>query len=181
MRFDQNFASVNENVSVPTPKANGRIDLITSAPTLNITAYQRTDVNNENFYKEATYGQLSVTPLGRLFFSEENIEALHQGIRYRVYVETDKQYVIGRQSDAELKIVMRSTFLQYARHDPSNIVEQVRELNARVLAWIVPEVMSNLLQYQNYIRDASTLPIPLEHAELSTQKGTKILEQKSFM
>jgi len=181
MRYEQNYASIDDSDTVYTPKANGRIDLLSSAPPLNIPAYQRTSVDNSTFAKEATFGQISNTPLSQLFFSEQNIEALHQGIRYRIYKESDGKYVIGKQSDADLKIVMRSIFLQYARHMPTDILGQVRELNARVLEWIVPEVMSNMLQYQHYIRDASTLPVPLEHAQLSTQKGTKILEQKSFM
>lgn len=160
---------------------NGRIDLISPAPLLDIPAYQRTNIDNRTFSSEATVGQVQSTPLSDLFFCADNINILQDGIRYRVWVETDKKYVIGRQSDTELKIVMRSIFYQYAQHKSNDLVGQVRDLNSKVLEWVVPEVVSNLKQYEVYRRDASTLPVPLEHAQLSTSKGTRVLEQKTFM
>ena len=56
----------------------------------------------------------------------------------------------------------------------------MRDLNRRVLEWVVPEVLSNLKQHLTYIRDASTMPMPLEHGQLMTAKGTRTLEMKSF-
>lgn len=160
---------------------NGRIDLLSPAPLLDIPAYQSKNIDNRTFGSEATVGQLQRSPLSDMFFCAENINALQDGIRYRVWVETDKKYVIGRQSDTELKVVMRSIFYQHAMHKPNGLLEQVRDLNAKVLEWVVPEVISNLKQYEVYRRDASTLPVPMERAQLSTQKGTKVLEQKTFM
>lgn len=160
---------------------NGRIDLLSAAPLLDIPAYQQKSIDNRSFCGEATVGQLQRNPLSDLFFSAENINALQDGIRYRVWMETDKKYVIGRQSDTELKIVMRSIYYQHAMHKPSDLVSQVRDLNAMVLDWVVPEVVSNLKQFEVYRKDASTLPMPMERAQLSTQKGTKVLEQKRFM
>lgn len=161
--------------------ANGRIDLMSELPKFNIPAYQQKSVSNENYEKEATYGQIIPNELSTLFFSIENIEALHQGIRYRIYVETNGRHVIGRQSDQELKIIMRSIYLQYSRNTNQDCIGQVRELNAKVLEWAVPEILSNLKQYEVYKQDASTLPMPLEHPPLMTTKGTKFLEQKKWM
>lgn len=76
---------------------------------------------------------------------------------------------------------MRSIYLQYSRNLPTNVVEQVRELNGRVLEWTVNEVLSNLKQYEVYRKDASTLPMPMEYGPLVTQKGTKTLETKMFV
>lgn len=160
---------------------NGRIDLLSPAPLLDIPAYQRTNVDNRTFSSEATVGQVQKTPLSDLYFCADNINILQDAIRYRVWVETDQKYVIGRQSDTELKIVMRSIFYQHAMHKASDVVGQVRELNTKVLEWVVPEVVSNLKQYEVYRKDASTLPVPMERAQLSTAKGTRILEQKTFM
>lgn len=160
---------------------NGRIDLISAAPLLDIPAYQRTNMDNRSFCGEATTGQIQKTTLSDLFFSVDNINALQEGIRYRIWVETDKKYVIGRQSDTELKVIMRSIFYQFAKHQSQDLVGQVRELNAKVLEWVVPEVLSNLKQYEIYRKDASSLPVPMERAALETTKGTKVLEQKTFM
>jgi hypothetical protein len=161
--------------------ANGRIDLVSPLPAFNIPAYQQKSVSNQNYVNEATHGRIQPTEVSMLFFSEKNIEALHEGIRYRIYVETNGRHVLGRQSDQELKIIMRSIYLQYSVNRTSNCVEQVRELNGKVLEWAVPEVLSNLKQYEVYRQDASTMPMPLEHAPLMTTKGTKVLEQKKWM
>lgn len=178
MSYSGNFAPANS--SQPISNLNGRIDLVSAIPTLQIPQFQ-TKVDNTNFAKEAMGGQFTSTKLSDVFFSVCNINALQEGIRYRIYVETNGKHIIGRQSDNELKIVMRSIYLQNAKNDSRPVVEQVRELNALVLQWAVPEVLSNLLQYEVYRRDASSLPVPLERAQLATSKGTKTLEIKSFM
>lgn len=161
--------------------ANGRIDLLSALPTFDIPSYQQKSVRNENYESEATYGQIIPNEISKLFFSVENIEALHQGLRYKVYVETNGKHIIGRQSDQELKIIMRSIYLQYSKNNNQDCIGQVRELNAKVLEWAVPEVVSNLKQYEVYKKDASTMPLPMEHAPLMTTKGTKYLEQKKWM
>jgi hypothetical protein len=179
-----NFAPIIGSSS-PAPNrtpANGRIDLLSQMPEFNIPAYQlKSAVSNTNYANEATYGNIMPNEVSKLFFSEENINALQAGIRYRVYVETNGRFTIGRQSDQELKIVMRSIYLQYSVNRPTNCVEQVRDLNAKVLNWTVPEVLSNLKQYDVYRQDASTMPIPMEYGSFMTMKGSRTLEQKKWM
>jgi Family of unknown function (DUF5761) len=176
------FASANSPSSYKFGTApNGRIDLLSELPELDIPDYQRTSVNNTNYASEATYGNILPNEVSRLFFSEQNIDALQTGIRYRVYVETNGRHTIGRQSDQELKIIMRSIYLQYSVNLPSNCLSQVRDLNEKVLNWAVPEVLSNLKQYDVYKQDASTMPIPMEYGSLQTMKGTRVLEIKKWM
>jgi hypothetical protein len=182
-RINQNFADVENSIMsmVQGSTLNGKVDLLSAMPSFNIPSYQQQSVNNKNYAKEAVSGMITLTPVSDLYFSEKNIEALQQGIRYRVYVETSGKYVIGRQSDQELKVVMRSMYFQYGVNTAGNTVGQVRVLNGKVLDWVVPEVMSNILQYATYRRDASTLPMPIDRAPLVSSKGTKVLEIKSFM
>lgn len=159
---------------------NGRIDISSPLPEFNIPNYQQTSVSNAGFNKEAVSG-LRTNAVSELFFSETNIDALQQGIRYRVYVETNGKFVIGRQSDQELKIVMRSIYLQHVKNSSEDCVEQVRKLNVKVLEWAVPEVLSNVKQFDVYRTDASTMPMPIDHAPLMTTKGSKVLEIKKWM
>jgi hypothetical protein len=181
MNRSQNFASIeNESAYSSGALLNGRIDLISKMPTFNIPEYQKKPSNNDNYKNEALY-QLTNTEVSNLFFSSININALQDGIRYRIYNETNGKFVIGKQSEQELKVVMRSIYLQYANNDNGNCVEEVKRLNALVLNWTVPEVLSNLLQHQTYRKDASTLPIPLELPELLTKKGSRQGEFVSFM
>ena len=182
-RLTQNFSTINDNslITFQGQEMNGRVDILSDMPELDIPEYQRKNIDNKTYTTEAIYGQITSTQLSDLFFSEMNIEALQQGIRYRIFVETNGKYTIGRQSDQELKIVMRSIYFQYAKNLSTDCVSQVQELNSRVLNWCVPEIKSNLLQYETYRKDASTLPMPLDRSPMVSTKGTKVLELRSFM
>ena len=179
MQSINNFAEVQPMQSGQS--LNGRINILTKASSLQIPDFQRKEVDNKTFYAEALVGGFTPTPVSNLFFSTNNIDVLQDGIRYSIYKRTNGEYVIGRQSDHDLKIVMRSIYLQYGRNLPNDIVGQVKELNGRVLEWTVNEVLSNLKQYQVYRKDASTLPMPMEYGSFVTQKGTKTLETKMFV
>lgn len=160
---------------------NGRINILTETSKLKIPDYQRTKVNNEKFYAEAMIGSIKPNEVSNLFFSCNNIDVLQDGIRYLIYKRTGGKHIIGRQSDHDLKIVMRSIYLQYGKNLPNNIISQVKELNGMVLDWTVEEVLSNLKQYDKYREDTSKLPMPLSYGPLETQKGSKTLETKMFV
>jgi hypothetical protein len=113
-----------------------------------------------------------------LYFSQKNVDVLQQGIRYSIYNKTDK--VIHTQSERELMVIMRSLYLQYSKNLPSNIVAQVKELNARVLDYIVPKLIVEMAQYKTYIHDASTLPVPMSRGLNTSTTGTKFLHVKEF-
>jgi len=183
-RLSQNFATVDQAstaVLASGSAPNGRIDILSSLPVFNIPDAQRKSVNNSSFGREAVSGYINTNSVSDLFFSEMNINALQDGIRYKINAETSGKYVIGRQSDQELKVVMRSIYFQYGLNQPDDCVGQVRVLNTYVLNWCVSEVLSNLLQYQQYKIDSSTLPMPLERSPLMSKAGTKTLEITSFM
>jgi hypothetical protein len=121
------------------------------------------------------------SPVSELFFSQRNIDTLQEGIRYRVYTDSGNSMVIGRQSDVELGLVMRSVFLQEAMNGEHDIVPQVRALNTTVLAYCVPRVLQEAKMYEQYRRDVSSLPVPLARGELATTKGDRSLVMKSLM
>jgi hypothetical protein len=166
---------------------NGRVDLLSPMSSFQINPNTDVGANggacgNQNlFTSEGARGQIAPNPISDLYFSSNNVNVLQDGIRYKVWKETQQRYTIGRQNDNELRIVMRSIYFQYAKHQPKDIVGQVRELNAKVLEWVVPEIVSNLRQHERYRVDASQLPMPLEHPTMMTQKGTKVLEIKRFI
>jgi hypothetical protein len=172
--FAQNYASIDnldESALLSSGKVNGRVDLVSPMPAFNLAMFQSKKVDNKSYKNEALEGQISQTAVSDLYFSPRNIDALQEGIRNRVYAESGIS--IARQSDNELKVIMRSIYLQYSVNDGSDCVAQVKKLNAAVLNWAVPEVLSNVLQYQTYRKDASTLPIPFENPQLQTMKGTR--------
>jgi hypothetical protein len=125
--------------------------------------------------------QHSENDLSSVYFSARNLDLVQDAIRYKVFRETNGQYKIGRQSDSELRVIMRSMYLQYAKNLPTNCAQQVQELNGMVIDWAVPEILSNLKQYEAYKRDVSQMPTLMDRAPLMTSKGTKTLERKSFL
>lgn len=119
--------------------------------------------------------------VAQVFFGHGNVEALQHGIRYGVYRATDGAHVIGRQSDVELAVIMRSVYLQGARNvggDRELVLAQVRALNAAVLDYAVPRVAQEVRMYSRYRADVSTLPVPLPRGELATTKGDRSLQMQ---
>lgn len=125
------------------------------------------DSNTRHLYKNL-YGE---TLLTQMFFSKKNIENIQNIIKYIVHKEIG--YIIDNQSYNELLIVMRSIFLEYSAHPPlisSNMDEkaklelydrytrEVKRLNEIVINEITPKVISQVQQYLDYLRDASTQP-----------------------
>lgn len=143
-----------------------------------LTAYEL--FTKDSDLNEPIPSNISDNKVASLFFSEHNISILHEGIRYKVYMLTNRTAVIDRQSDVDLRVIMRSVYLQYARHLPYRVVDQVKELNTRVLDFAVPRIVMEIDQYANYTMHASTLPVPLEHSKNMSSKGDKVLQMKSL-
>lgn len=122
---------------------------------------------------EALGPQAEMTRTAQLFFSDDNLNALQQGIRYRVYVDSENQIVVGRQSDEALEAIMRSIYTDHSRNLPFDIVGQVRSLNARVLEFAVPQVVSEARMYGHYMRDIRTPRAVMEHSVTTSVVGMK--------
>ena len=149
----------------------------------NLTHHKLFDEDNENSYNytdDAIKNIHSESPVASLFFSEHNTNILQDGIRYSVFSQTTPNKVIERQSKNELLIIMRSIYLQYSRNLQTNVVEQVRTLNARVIDYAVPTILREMTQFTNYKNDISKLPITLEQPQNVSSKGTAVLFTKEL-
>ena len=124
---------------------------------------------------------LEHSSLSRKFFSTDNINKIHKKIIIGVYDKSNKKYLISKQDEKELLIIMRSYYLQYGKNLTTDIQGQVNTLNKMVIDWSIDEIIKNIDQYIIYKQTASILPMPLEHSQLPSQKGTKTLEIKSFI
>lgn len=122
---------------------------------------------------EALGPQAEMTRVAQLFFSDDNLNALQQGVRYRVYVDSGNQFVIGRQSDEALEAIMRSIYTDHSRNLPFDVVGQVRSLNARVLEFAVPQVLSEAKMYSHYLHDIRTPRGVMENGVTTSVAGMK--------
>jgi hypothetical protein len=152
---------------------NGRVNAVTEVFNYNFKATaDNTTENNINLVSR----NMGCTDVSVLFFSDTNVELLQYGIRNKILNLSNGKYRIGKQSDVDLKIIMRSIYFQYGKNTKNDVKLQVLDLNTRVIDWCVPEIMSNIQQSDKYIMDISTLPMPLDRPDLTTQKGLRYLE-----
>lgn len=115
----------------------------------------------------------SSNTLNSLYFSDLNINKIQQIIIHEV--RQKQQYTIKPQSPIELKIIMRSIYLQYSKHLDYEIDAQINDLNQLTVDECVPNIISNIQQYLKYRKDSQCLPIPLEHPKHMSSAGTKTL------
>lgn len=100
-----------------------------------------------------------INELQTVFFSKENVDLINKQLILAVYRKSNKSFHICPQKEEDLLIIMRYVFIEYAKHLPYEIKEQITELNCKVISEILPTIMSNADQKIGYIRDISTQPI----------------------
>ena len=97
-----------------------------------------------------------------------------------VATKTNGKHIIGNQSENELMIIMRGIYLEYGQNLLTNVVEQVKDLNRKVLDFSVPRILVDLEQYEQYVKDASQVHIPMERSTNVSNKGNKVLFRKEL-
>jgi hypothetical protein len=158
-------------------QANGRINLL-DAPNP-MMMFDRNPVKTPVQYRDAMSGGWECSRLSKAFFSGENQQIIQNGIRAGVYQASNNQYVIAPQSYDQIKIIMRAIYLQNAQNHPENITGQIERLNQLVIQHAVPKLVGEAKGYMNYLRDASTIAMPLS-APINTMSRDKTLELKPF-
>lgn len=113
--------------------------------------------------------------LSKTFFSKENFDQLQNMIRYNVYIQSGKKYIIGRQDNTQLQIIMRSIYLQNSKNQDTNIQKQIKELNSLVLDYSVPNIIVGVQQYMGYKKDVSSIPEPIPLAQSTDKNRNKEL------
>lgn len=156
---------------------NGRVILDASAPPPDYEALQR-GPTQKNLVVDALRGNIGISPVSELFFSDTNIDALQIGIHNMVLNKSCGKYRLGRQSDKELTIIMRAIYLQDSKNSKFDVLGQVRSLNEQVLAFSVPRLLSELKMHDMYINDIQKIPVPMSYGVNTSVAGTKTLEMK---
>ena len=106
---------------------NGRIDIIGKTNLDVFTLYDQiptTDTTSD--YREALTGTNSSTQLSHAYFSKENIKIIQNAIKAGVYKLSNGIFTIADQNEDTLKIIMRSIYLQNAKHG-NNVRQQLAQ------------------------------------------------------
>lgn len=140
----------------------------------------RTQVKN-GVAESLLRGNWITNDLADKFFSPENVRSLQSAIKRGVYEKSGNKWAIDDQDVDELQIVMRSLYLQYAKNLETDIPGQIRELNALVIDWCVPRILTEVSAYNYYLQDISKMPLPLSHPVTMTSAGTRTLPFRKFI
>jgi hypothetical protein len=119
-------------------------------------------------------------PISRTFFSKDNRIILQNAIRHGVWMSSNRQFVIGGQSNTQLEIIMRSIYLQYATHRPTDIAGQIEALNSHVTEHAIPNILTNLKQHKAYQKDIDSGVHVMEHPKNVSNAGVRSLPSQFF-
>ena len=169
----------NSNSTILKKTSNGRVDICGPKTTDLFQMYDKIPVNQCATFRNPTEGIWDNTDLSTTFFSEGNMKIIQNGIRAQVYQKSNRQYVISDQDGDTLKIIMRSIFLQHAANQPTNVMNQVQELNKIVLDYCVPQVYNEAIGYYKYLSDASSM-YTLMDPPIMSANNDKQLELKPW-
>lgn len=180
--MNYSYSTIEETIQTELKTGKGgRVDI--SEPNVfqfELFKHPGINYNNTTNYRGGLQGNVEETNLSRAFFSKENMNIIQNGIRAGVYRLSKGLYNVAPQNETNLKIIMRSLFLQYSAHQPNNIREQVKQLNKIVLDYCVPSVLNEADAYLKYKRDVSNMPMPHALPAYSSKKGDKVLELKKW-
>lgn len=137
--------------------------------------YQEDTLKPSTIRRQAFTHSVEENLLNQLFLSVENIEHVQQRIRYEIYKASNGEHIIGKQSEVELVLIMRSIYLTYGKNLPTHLREQIKELNDLVLLEVVPRILSEIQGDLRYLYDASIQPMPLALPQNMSNRGNKTL------
>jgi hypothetical protein len=180
-----NLSDFYTGTAIPNaPKHTGRLPLSDSEEKMPIPRGTLYAVGEPTMVPSRVAEQIQYrhtnTPLNTVFFSETNKENLQRKIHDAVVDLSDGKYDIGVQSEADLLLIMRSYYLQYAQNDPTNVAMELSQLNERVVAYSSNRIMVEIVAYKKFRKDILDFPEPIARSIDTHIFGTRTGELKSF-
>ena len=166
------------------PKHTGRLPLSDSEEKLSVprgTLYVVDEpVSVPSLVAEQIQYRHNNTPLNTVFFSQSNMANLQQKIHDAVLDMSKGQYDLSPQSEADLMLIMRSYYLQYAQNNPSDVATELDQLNQRVVGFAANRIMVEVVAYKRFRKDILDFPEPIARPMDMHIYGTRTGELKSF-
>lgn len=180
------YNMTSSNHLFPGSKMSGPVSNIRdkAANAYAATAYKSTPPGMQLFDEQTIRSDLighihKATPINEVFFSRSNIDKLQSDIQEQVYRMSGNKYQIDKQDEQQLKIIMRSYYLMYAKNDGA-VAEDLADLNARVVGYAAAKVYSEVDFHQFYVQDLEVFAPPIANPMNVGVYGTRTGELKSF-
>jgi hypothetical protein len=158
---------------------NGRINLNAPNTSKLFEMYDKIPSKESAIFRDPIGGVMEESILSKVFFSIQNMQIIQNGIRAGVYQKSSKTQTICEQDYDTLKIIMRSIYLENAKHNSTGIKGQINVLNQIVLNYCINQIMVELKGYITYLKDITTMHVPIDHPKMSNVKH-KDLEMKKW-
>jgi|UniRef100_A0A6C0J8G9 hypothetical protein len=147
---------------------NGRVTF-DGTPPKNYELYEG-ELNKYDF-KNSLKGIQDSDILSNAFFSKRNINCIQKQIEKSILDKTN--YTIGRQSDLQLQIIMRSIYLQYSKNLNCDYTNQIKDLNKKVTDFSVDRIVIEISQFLEYRKEVSKIPTPISLPTNLSNAGEK--------
>lgn len=121
----------------------------------------------EDYYTKLALRQWKVCPseVSSLFFSVTNIKRLQKMIRREIYNRSFGKFRLKEdQNILDLLIAMIVVYDQYGKDLATQVVRQVKRLNAELVQYVAPDMMTNFKQHYGYLWDIKNPISPLPDA-----------------
>jgi hypothetical protein len=179
---ENRYNMTSTNKQYPAPQHGGAVPNI-NQPSAFSVPYKLYEEKGRIFGDDRTdlVGHLhKPTPLNTVFFSESNLDKIQSEIQNQVRLMSGGKYVIDRQSDDDIKIIMRSYYLMFAKNDPNFVARELEELNRRVIGYCAAKVYSEVDFHMFYRKDIEDFAPPIAGPVNTQVYGTRTGELKSF-
>ena len=124
-----------------------------------------TSPDHRNSYYESMYMRMGISKddqvarmLGTVFFSQENIGKIQDGICTQTYLRSKKRFRIRPQKIEHVLLVMRNIFIDYGRFESCETERQVNVLNNRTVEAVIPGIIANCIAIHstetNYMKNS---------------------------
>lgn len=119
--------------------------------------------------------------IGEIFFSPENIKRVQKMLKREIYVRTQGKFKISDQNEADLLVAMRAVYMEYSRFLPFRIISQVKTLNRKLIEYIAPDIVTNVKQHYDYIKEINSPIKPIDRPLNVNNAGRKSLPSISTL
>lgn len=164
-----------------------QFDFDKTHPSTEYELYQDHKPYNDRTYKvglEDVFGKMQChkgEPVGQVFFSEENIRRLQKQIKNEIYERTKHQYIVEEEQDPnDLLIPMRGIYMLHGKYLDYGIKHQVKDLNKKLVNFVVPDMVTEIKQYYGYLKDVNVYE-PINRPMNVSNAGRRLLPSMTTM
>lgn len=137
--------------------------------------YEEPKGRENTSYRSILGNMFTRSVLSDMYFSDKNLRHVKKILCETIRQQSGGAYNITpeSQSDNNVLTVMRYMYIEHAKHWEHSYVEQIAELNLKVLTDMVPRMMAKISQELSYQRDHSHQHYTVPRAENVSSAGTR--------